>query len=158
MAENYQLALWDVLSDQQKAEGPIDAPLSEADALPISLFGLKTRMELLDFLVTYGLTAIGVCLMIGFCTRLAALGGAAFLVFVLLTQPPWPTIYPPAPEVVGHALLVDKNFVEMIALLVLAATAVGQWGGLDFFVYRWIGRPLLSRFRRKDKETESERA
>jgi uncharacterized membrane protein YphA (DoxX/SURF4 family) len=82
------------------------------------------------------------CLVLGLCTRLAALGGAAFLVSVLLTQPPWPTIYPPAPEVVGHALVVDKNFVEMVALLALATTAVGRWGGLDYFLYHWFGRPL----------------
>jgi hypothetical protein len=47
---------------------------------------------------------------------------------------------------VGHALIVDKNFVEMIALLTLAATSVGRWGGLDFFVYHWLGRPILSFF------------
>ena len=76
----------------------------------------------------------------------------AFLISVLLVQPPWPTIYPPAPEVVGHALLVDKNFVEMIALALLATTAVGRWGGLDYFVYHWIGRPILSRYRPDDPE------
>jgi len=114
--------------------------------LPVPLPFVSTRTELLDFAVTWGLTAIGACLLVGLCTRLAALGGAAFLVFVLLTQPPWPTIYPPAPEVVGHALVVDKNFVELVALLFLATTAVGRWGGLDFFLYRWLGQPVLRRF------------
>ena len=80
----------------------------------------------------------------GFCTRLANLGGAAFLVSVLLTQPPWPTIYPPAPEVVGHALIVDKNFVEMVAMLMLATVPVGRWGGLDFFLYQWLVKPFTS--------------
>ena len=42
---------------------------------------------------------------------------------------------------VGHALIVDKNFVEMVAMLMLATTAVGRWGGLDYFLYHWIGRP-----------------
>jgi len=64
---------------------------------------------------------------------------------VLLTQPPWPTIYPPAPDVVGHALIVDKNFVEMVAMLALAALPVGRWGGLDAFLHRWIGEPLCAR-------------
>jgi len=146
MAEEYQLALWDILDDDQKARGPIDAPLSEADALPVPLPVAHTWSGLLDFGVTYGLSAIGLCLILGFCSRLAALGGAAFLFSVVLVQMPWPTVYPPPPEVVGHALLVDKNFVEMVAMLMLATTAVGRWGGLDYFVYHWLGRPILERF------------
>ena len=96
------------------------------------------RMEQINFAVTYGLTAIGLCLMLGFCTPLAALGGAAFMCFVVMTQPAFPAIYPPDPAVVGHALLVNKDFVEMMALLVVAATAAGRWGGLDFFLGRWL--------------------
>ena len=33
--------------------------------------------------------------MLGLCTRLAALGGAAFMLAVVLVQFPWPTVYPP---------------------------------------------------------------
>ena len=76
--------------------------------------------------------------MLGFCTPLAALGGAAFMCFVVMTQPAFPGIYPPDPPIVGHALLVNKDFVEMVALLVVAATGAGRWGGLDFFLGRWF--------------------
>ncbi len=145
MGEEYRLALWEILNEDQKARGPIRAPISRADALPVELPVAVTWSGLLDFAVTYGLSAIGLCLILGFCTRLAALGGAAFLFTVVLVQMPWPTVYPPPPEVVGHALLVDKNFVEMVAMLLLAATAVGRWGGLDFFVYHWLGRPIIER-------------
>jgi len=124
MGEDYQAALWSTLTEEQQAKG----------GLPVA----TTFGDFLDFAVTYGLTAIGLCLMLGLCTRLACLGGAAFLVSVLLTQPPWPTIFPHAPAPVGHAMVVDKNFVEMIALLVLASTAVGRWGGLDYFVENWV--------------------
>lgn len=144
MGENFRLALCDLLDEDQKSLAPAHAPVSQAEVLPVGLPVVKTRTQFFDYAITYGLTAIGLCLMVGFCTRLAALGGAAFLVSVLLVQPPWPTIFPPAPAVVGHALIVDKNFVEMIALLTLAATSVGRWGGLDFFVYHWLGRPILS--------------
>lgn len=121
MGEDYQSALWmGVLSDEQRARG--DLPVA-------TTFG-----DFLDFSITYGLTAIGLCLMLGLCTRLACLGGVAFLISVLLTQPPWPTIYPHAPGPVGHAMVIDKNFIEMVALLLLASTAVGRWGGLDYFV------------------------
>jgi uncharacterized membrane protein YphA (DoxX/SURF4 family) len=94
------------------------------------------RMEQINFAVTYGLTAIGACLMLGLCTRLAALGGAAFMAFVVMTQPAFPGIYPPDSPIVGHALLVNKDFIEMIALLAIAAVGAGRWGGLDFFFCR----------------------
>jgi uncharacterized membrane protein YphA (DoxX/SURF4 family) len=135
LGASYRQAVWSVLSDAQRKMG--DLPRA------------WTRSDLLNYAVKYALTAIGLCLVLGFCTRLAAIGGAGFLVSVLLTQPPWPTIYPPAPEVVGHALLVDKNFVEMIAALVLATTAVGRWGGLDYFLYHWFGRRVDAYFEQK---------
>jgi uncharacterized membrane protein YphA (DoxX/SURF4 family) len=97
------------------------------------------RMEQINFAVTYSLTAIGACLMLGLCTRLAALGGAAFMAFVVMTQPAFPGIYPPDSPVVGHALLVNKDFIEMIALLTIAAVGAGRWGGLDFFFRRHCG-------------------
>ena len=84
IGEEYQLALWNTLTPEQKAQGNLPTRW--------------TQMNLMDLAVTYGLSAIGFCLMIGLCSRLAALGGAAFLVAVLLTQPPWPTIYPHAPR------------------------------------------------------------
>ena len=112
------------------------------ERLPVPLPFVKSRPEFLNLAVTYGLTAIGLCMLLGFCNRLACLGGGAFLISVLMTQPPWPTIYPPAPEVVGHALVVDKNFVEMVAIFMLATLPVGRWAGLDHFLYHWIGRPI----------------
>jgi uncharacterized membrane protein YphA (DoxX/SURF4 family) len=128
LTKDYHSALWNVLTEKQQAQG----------RLPIGL----TRIDLVNFMVTYGLTAIGLCLMIGLFTEPAALGGAAFMLFVFLTQFPWPSIYPPAPPEAGHALLIDKNVVEMMALLAVAATSAGRWGGLDVFLHRWLGRLL----------------
>jgi uncharacterized membrane protein YphA (DoxX/SURF4 family) len=107
------------------------------------------RVEQINFAVTYALTAIGICLMLGFCTPLAALGGAGFMCFVVMTQPAFPGIYPPDPPIVGHALLVNKDFVEMVALLVVSTASAGRWGGLDFFLYRWIINPFLARKNKK---------
>ncbi len=104
-----------------------------------------SRIHQINFAVTYGLTAIGLCLMLGLCTRLAALGGAAFMCFVVSTQPAWPGIYPPDPAVVGHALLVNKDFIEMLALLLVASTQVGRWGGLDYFLHHLVLNPWLSK-------------
>jgi uncharacterized membrane protein YphA (DoxX/SURF4 family) len=137
MSDSYTKELWNVLDDDQKARGPITSGLN-----PLHW----SRLEQLKFLVTFSLMAIGFCLIVGLCTRLSALGGAAFMIFILLTQPPWPTIYPPAPGPVGHALLVNKDFIEMVALFLLATTAAGRWGGLDYFIYHWFVRPINAYF------------
>jgi uncharacterized membrane protein YphA (DoxX/SURF4 family) len=130
MGGDFRAGLWGLLNEDQRAKG----------AIPEGW----TRADFMDLAVTYSLTAIGLCLIIGFCNRLACLGGAGFLVAGVLTQPPWPAVYPPMPQVTGPSLIVDKNFVEMMAMLALACLPAGRWGGLDFFVYRWFGRPILS--------------
>jgi uncharacterized membrane protein YphA (DoxX/SURF4 family) len=105
-----------------------------------------TRMEQIRFAITWGLTAIGVCLIIGLGTRPAALGGGLFMLFVVMSQPSWPGMVPPDPPQLGHALLVNKDFIEMIALFLLATTAAGRWGGLDYYLENYVAIPLLSRF------------
>jgi uncharacterized membrane protein YphA (DoxX/SURF4 family) len=135
--KTYKNALYDSMDSKQRekaASMPVNWKIWQWD-----------RIEQINFAVTYGLTAIGLCLMLGLFTRLAALGGAVFMCFVVMTQPAWPTIYPPDPAIVGHALLVNKDFIEMLALLVVAATPVGRWGGLDFFVHRLFVRPFCKK-------------
>lgn len=136
----YKTALQNLLDDQQRQKGPLPASWN-----PLAW----TRLQQINFAVTYGLTAIGLCLMLGLFTRLAALGGAAFMCFVVMTTWPWPGMYPPDPLVLGHALLISKDFIEMLALLLVAATAVGRWAGLDFILYHLVFDPLIfRRFRR----------
>ena len=145
LGEDYQLDLWKILDKDQQAQGPLSLDAVGPEKLPLPLPFVDSRSDLIDKGVTYALTAIGLCLVLGLFTRLAALGGGLFLVSVLLTQPPLPWIYPPAPDVVGHALLVDKNFIEMVALFLVATTAAGRWVGLDLLVHKWFVRPFLSR-------------
>ncbi len=128
MSTGYRTGLWDLLDDDQQAKGRFAEPW--------------TMTRLTDFAVTWGLFAIGLCLILGLGTNFACLGGAAFMFSVILTQPAWPGIYPPAPPVAGHALLINKNFIEMLALLALATTAVGTWGGLDYFLWNKLLKPL----------------
>ncbi|MFP6669600.1 MAG: DoxX family protein [Pirellulales bacterium] len=89
-------------------------------------------LETFDKLLIYSQFAIGGCLLVGLFTRLAALGAGTFLVFVLLTQPPW---------VVGYStpLGSGNQVVMMLASLVLVGTAAGRWAGLDFFVHAMLG-------------------
>ena len=46
-----------------------------------------------------------------------------------LAMPPWPGVpEAPGPE---HSFIVNKNFIEIMALLAIAALPTGQWFGLD---------------------------
>jgi uncharacterized membrane protein YphA (DoxX/SURF4 family) len=130
MGDDYRMALYKIIPEEQRANY---SPMGD---------GLD-RVDLMNFAMTAGLTLMGLCLLTGFCTRLASIGAVIFLANVVLTQLPWPTIYPPMPPVAGHSMLIDKNFVEMIAALVLVCVPAGRWAGLDYFIYRWIGRPAL---------------
>jgi uncharacterized membrane protein YphA (DoxX/SURF4 family) len=99
-----------------------------------------SRTEQLRFLIAWGLTAIGLCLLVGLVTRPAALAGGLFMLLVVMSQPSYPGVVPADPPQLGHALLVNKDFIEMLALFLLATTAVGRWGGLDYFVHRWVAK------------------
>jgi uncharacterized membrane protein YphA (DoxX/SURF4 family) len=136
---HYQTAAWDLLESDQQAKGGY---LNGHPWNPLNW----TRMEQLNAMVTYSLTAIGLALIVGCCTRLAALGGAAFMGFIVLSQFPWPTIYPPPPPVVGHALFINKDVIEFLALVLVASVPAGRWGGLDYFLYRLVGRRIGNYF------------
>jgi len=114
--------------------------------IPVVEADVKSRLHVLDWAVTFGLTAIGLCLMLGFCTRLAALGGVVFLINVLLTTYPVPGVYPEIPSFVGNFMFVSKDMVELLALLVVAAVPAGRWGGLDFFLWNYGGKQIARRF------------
>lgn len=81
----------------------------------------------IDPLVKYGITAIGVCLILGLFTRFASLCGIVFLCSVLASQPYW------IPE--AKAEFAYYQVVELLALLVLLAFAAGQYAGLDYLVH-----------------------
>ena len=103
---------------------------------------IESRMQLMDMAVMYGLSAIGLCLILGFCSRLACLGGAAFLVNVVLTTWPVPGVYPAIPSMVGNFMFVSKDVVELVALLFLATIPAGRWGGLDYFLWHCGGKQI----------------
>lgn len=77
----------------------------------------------------WGLIILGSLLLLGFLTRIAALGGAVMLTMFYLVWPPWPGVPDaPGPE---HSLIVDKNLIEVMALLSIAALPTGTWFGID---------------------------
>ena len=79
----------------------------------------------IDRIVPYFDALVGVLLILGLFTRLAALAGAGFLFSIILTQ--WPGS--PGAEPVYY------QTIEMLGMLFLAAVAAGQYAGLDFILY-----------------------
>ncbi|MCA9081196.1 MAG: DoxX family membrane protein [Planctomycetaceae bacterium] len=86
----------------------------------------------------WGLLILGTLLIIGLGTRIAALAGAFMLLNFYLVVPPWPGVpQPPSPE---HSLIINKNLIEVIALLAIAAMPTGTWFGIDGLIGRlWKG-------------------
>jgi len=77
----------------------------------------------------WGLLILGTLLLLGLCTRPAALAGAVMLMSFYLVVPPWPGVpQPPGPE---HSFIVNKNLIEVLALVAIAALPTGSWFGLD---------------------------
>lgn len=115
-----------VLTDEQKKLGAATDLPPETEKPWYS----KTRLEWIDWTTRYGLVAIGIGLLLGVFTRLSCLGGAAFLLMFYLSQPPFPWV-PENTRTEGHYLFINKNLIEMLALLALATTRSGCWAGLD---------------------------
>jgi uncharacterized membrane protein YphA (DoxX/SURF4 family) len=111
-----------LLTPEQKAKGaPPPAPT-------------PALLKWTDYAVMYGLTAIGACLLLGLFTRSACLFGALFLASLYAVIPAIPWV-PENIRTEGHYYYVNKNAIEMFALLALATTRSGCWLGLDGLLY-----------------------
>ncbi|MBL8826653.1 MAG: DoxX family protein [Planctomycetaceae bacterium] len=126
--QGFQAEMLDKLTEAQRRRGPVPET-------PEQRFSV-------DRIVTYTNIAIGACLIAGLFTRLAALGGALFLLQIVLAQPAIPGLYPPPHPSAGNAWIVNKEFIEMMALFALATMQSGQWGGLDFLIRHLLIRPV----------------
>ena len=66
---------------------------------------------------------------------------AGFLLMTYFASPPWPWL-PTPPNNEGNYLFVNKNLIEMFALLALATTASGRWFGVDALIHWIVRRPV----------------
>lgn len=87
-------------------------------------------LDWIDRLIPLGLTAVGIGLLLGVFTRASCVAGALLLLSFYLAMPPLHGV-PENPRAEGHYLYVNKNIIEMLALLTLATTRSGRWLGLD---------------------------
>lgn len=93
-----------------------------------------SRQRISDMLTIVALCALGALLIAGLGTRAAAVLGAGMLLSFYLVMPPWPGV--PAEAGPEHSFIVNKNLIEAVALLAIAALPTGRWFGIDGLIYR----------------------
>ena len=130
----------ELASKRRELVGPIDRIWQDYET---DLHGLATplqrqrgRLELpkpgsrpldsnsIDNVIRYFDISVGVLLIVGFITRLAAAMGTVFLCSVIASQ--WPGA--------EGAVSVWPQLIESLGLIVLAATGAGRFAGLDYLI------------------------
>ena len=104
-----------LLTVQQIQRGPMPEPW--------------TMLRIIDLATIAGLAGLGILLLLGFFSRIAAVSAAAMIFGFYLAMPPLPGLpEAPGPE---HSLIINKNLIEVLALGALACLPTGRWFGLD---------------------------
>ena len=80
--------------------------------------------------------------MLGLFTQVGCLGALGFLVMFYVSQPPLTGM--PQTGAEGAYLFVNKNLIELIAVLAVFAFRTGAIAGLDQLLSRYRSRPALS--------------
>ncbi|HEY3393399.1 MAG TPA: DoxX family protein [Lacipirellulaceae bacterium] len=117
--------LREILSTEQRSNDETYSALESA----ITSDSAK-RLHMVSVGATILTIGVGICLLLGFLTRIASIAGALFLLGVIISQPPW----------LADAAPTMFQVVEFSALLVLAGTGAGRWAGLDYFTYALFHR------------------
>ncbi len=118
-------AIWSTYEDAQNNLATVEQATNRS---PLKLGTISNGMmntKTINQIVPYFDMAIGICLILGLFTPLAALAAAGFLGSVFLSQ------YPPSTGP-GSTLY---QLIESMACLVLASVGAGRFAGLDFFIH-----------------------
>jgi len=120
-------------------EGGLVAPFSAAGYLrsatgPLagvfhSMAAHPTLVHATDLAVPIGLLLVGLSLMLGLFTQLGCAGAIAFLTLFYLSQPPLSGM--PQTGAEGAYLVVNKNLIELAAVVAVMAFRTGATAGLD---------------------------
>jgi thiosulfate dehydrogenase [quinone] large subunit len=92
-----------------------------------------------NLLNRWGLTAIGLGLILGCFTRLASASGLVVILLFYVCNPPFVGYYYSVPAE-GSYLVVNKNLVEAAALVVVLVTGSGRAAGLDRIIHGLLRR------------------
>lgn len=108
-------------------------------------------LRVVDLLNIWGLILIGLGLMLGCFTRIASVFGIILLSLYYVANPPL-IGFDFGIITEGNYLIVDKNFVELCALCVIALFPTGTYMGLDTFIVRFRNKKAKSDRKEEDYE------
>ena len=123
---------WSAAGYLKQARGPFAGLFKSLAAQPDLLANA-------DLITMWGLTLVGILLVLGLFTRLASLGGIGFILLFYLCNPPFVGYFYSIPTE-GSYLIVNKNVVELCALLVILVTGSGRFAGLDRILHGLFAR------------------
>ena len=106
-----------------------DEPRSTAERRRLAAASGPAPLWKADRFVSWSLVTIGACLVLGLLVKFNAMGAACFLASVIASQPFW----------VPGAQATFNQWVELAAVLAIAALPTGGWSGLDFFLGKYLG-------------------
>jgi thiosulfate dehydrogenase [quinone] large subunit len=110
----------------------------------IHLSANPTAMKLVDGVNAWGLALIGLFLIVGTLSRIAALSGMVLLFLYYVAAPPLVGLTYPMPAE-GAYVIVNKVLIEMAALWVLLAFPTTREFGLDALLPRRAPQPDASK-------------
>ena len=107
--------------------------------------GQPNLLENANFVTEWGLTIVGLLLILGLFTRFASVAGIGFLLLFYFANPPFVGYFYSLPTE-GSYLIVNKNLVELFALVVILVTGSGRFAGLDRILHAlfFARRPRLA--------------
>lgn len=94
-------------------------------------------LPLIDFLNEWGLVVVGLCLFSGLISKPAKVLGIILLSFYYFSYPPF-SDYATTGHVEGTYWIVNKNLIEMAAILVLYMFPTSKVTGLDRFLFHKV--------------------
>ena len=124
---------WSAAGYLRQARGPFAEMFKSIAAQP-------NMLDNANLITMWGLTIVGLLLIVGLFTRLASVAGIGFILLFYLANPPFVGYFYSLPSE-GTYLIVNKNLVELCALAVILVSGNGRFAGLDRIVHRIIARP-----------------
>jgi thiosulfate dehydrogenase [quinone] large subunit len=94
-------------------------------------------VAVLDWLNMWGLTLIGLGMLLGLLTQISVFFGMLLLVMYYMSHPALAGVTYIIPQE-GSYLIVNKTMIEIFALAVLFVFPTGQIAGLDRLIAKWI--------------------
>jgi thiosulfate dehydrogenase (quinone) large subunit len=125
-------ASWSAAGYLRQSRGPVAGLFKTLAAQP-------DLLAKADLITMWGLAVVGALLILGLFTRLASLGAIGFIVLFYLCNPPLVGYFYSIPSE-GSYLIVNKNLVELGALVVVLLSGSGRFAGLDRIVHGLFAR------------------